>query len=65
MRGTGAVAEINRTLKSAMSKPIQAIQAMAFCGIDVSAATLAVAVQQQDQRFEERIFDNTASGTRP
>jgi transposase len=45
-----------------MSKPIQAIQALAFCGIDVSAATLAVAVQQQDQRFEERIFDNTASG---
>ena len=45
-----------------MSKPIQPIQAMVFCGIDVSAATLAVAVQQEDQRFEERIFDNTASG---
>jgi len=35
---------------------------MVYCGIDVSAATLAVAVQQQDQRFEERVFDNTAGG---
>jgi transposase len=45
-----------------MSKPTQPQQAMVFCGIDVSAATLAVAVQQQDQRFEERVFDNSASG---
>ena len=45
-----------------MSKPIQPIQAMVFCGIDVSAASLAVAVQLQDRRFEERIFDNSASG---
>jgi len=45
-----------------MSKSIQPVQAMVFCGIDVSAATLAVAVQQEDQRFEERVFDNTAGG---
>ena len=45
-----------------MSKPIQSIQAMVFCGIDVSAASLAVAVQLQNQRFEERVFDNSASG---
>jgi transposase len=45
-----------------MSKLTQPKQAMVFCGIDVSAATLAVAVQQENQRFEERIFDNTASG---
>ena len=45
-----------------MSKPIQSIQAMVFCGIDVSAVTLAVAVQLEDKRFEERLFDNTASG---
>ena len=45
-----------------MSKLIQPIQAMVFCGIDVSAASLAVAVQLQDRRFEERIFDNSASG---
>ena len=45
-----------------MSKLTQPKQAMVFCGIDVSAVTLAVAVQQENQRFEERIFDNTASG---
>lgn len=45
-----------------MSKPIHLKQALVFCGIDVSAATLAVAVQQEDQPFEERIFDNTADG---
>ncbi len=45
-----------------MSKPTQPQQAMVFCGIDVSAATLAVAVEQEDQRFEERIFDNSAGG---
>jgi transposase len=45
-----------------MSKPKQPMQSTVFCGIDVSAATLAVAVQQEDQRFEERVFDNTASG---
>lgn len=47
-----------------MSKPIKPQQAMTFCGIDVSAATLAVAVRQEDQRFEERVFDNTAGGHR-
>jgi len=45
-----------------MSKPIPLKQALVFCGIDVSAATLSVAVQQEDQRFEERIFDNDAGG---
>jgi transposase len=45
-----------------MSKPIQSQQAMVFCGIDVSAATLAVAVQPEDQPLEERNFENTAGG---
>lgn len=45
-----------------MSKRVHVQQAMVFCGIDVSAATLSVAVQQEDQRFEERVFDNDASG---
>jgi transposase len=45
-----------------MSKPTRSQQEIVFCGIDVSAATLAVAVRQEDQRFEERIFDNTAGG---
>jgi transposase len=45
-----------------MIKPTYPRQVMVFCGIDVSAATLAVAVHQEDERFEERVFDNTASG---
>jgi transposase len=45
-----------------MSKPIQPIQAMVFCGVDVSAATLAVAIRQEDRRFEERVFENAANG---
>jgi len=35
---------------------------MVFCGIDVSAATLAVAVQQADRAVERREFANTARG---
>lgn len=35
---------------------------MTYCGIDVSAATLAVAVQQQDEEVSEREFANTARG---
>src|ERR1019366_2987537 len=37
-------------------------QASVFCGIDVSAATLAVAVLALDQTLPQRIFDNTAGG---
>jgi transposase len=45
-----------------MSKQSNPTQAMVFCGVDVSAATLAVAVQQEDQPFEQREFDNSAAG---
>src|ERR1700678_133067 len=45
-----------------MSQLPNPAQAMVFCGIDVSAATLAVAVQPQDQPIEEREFAHTASG---
>jgi transposase len=38
------------------------MQAMVFCGVDVSAATLAVAVQQQDQPIEQREFGNDPDG---
>jgi transposase len=38
------------------------VQGMLFCGIDVSAASLAVAVQQEDQFIEERVFPNNAKG---
>jgi transposase len=33
-----------------------------FCGIDVSAVSLAVAIQKQDQLTEERDFSNDARG---
>jgi transposase len=42
-----------------------AISSQAFCGIDVSAATLAVAVQRADLcGFEQREFPNSAPGHR-
>lgn len=47
-----------------MSKPSQPTPTMLFCGIDVSAATLEVAVQQQGQPFQQRSFDNSDSGHR-
>lgn len=37
---------------------------MWFCGIDVSAATLEVALQPQDQPVQQRSFDNSPSGHR-
>jgi transposase len=45
-----------------MSKPTDSLQATVFCGIDVSAATLAVAVIEQDQPLQQREFSNRASG---
>ena len=45
-----------------MSKRSNPEQASVFCGIDVSAATLAVAVQQQDQPVEQREFANSSRG---
>jgi len=37
---------------------------LAFCGIDVSAATVSAAVIKPDQHLAEREFSNTASGHR-
>lgn len=45
-----------------MSKLSYPEQAAVFCGIDVSAATLAVAVQAADRPLEQREFVNKASG---
>jgi transposase len=45
-----------------MSKLPQPEQATVFCGIDVSAQSLAVAVQQENQPIEQRELANTASG---
>src|SRR5258708_31216839 len=48
--------------RRSMSKRSNPEQTSVFCGIDVSAATLAVAVQQQDQPAEQREFANSTSG---
>jgi transposase len=45
-----------------LSQAVQAAQTVVFCGVDVSAATLAVAVQVEDQLVEQRELANTASG---
>jgi transposase len=47
-----------------MSKLSLPPQTLLFCGIDVSAATLAVAVARQDSSFEQREFPNTDTGHR-
>lgn len=47
-----------------MSQLSNPAQTMAFCGIDVSAATLAVAVVEQDQPVQQHEFANTAVGHR-
>ena len=46
-----------------MSKVSVSSRATVFAGIDVSAATLAVAVQREDREgFEQREFANSAAG---
>jgi len=45
-----------------MSQPSNPAQRIAFCGVDVSAATLAVALQQQDQPLQQHEFANTVAG---
>jgi transposase len=48
--------------RRSMSKVSKSTRPMVFCGVDVSAATLAVAVQPEDQAVERREFANSASG---
>lgn len=45
-----------------MNKPSIAPQSTVFCGIDVSAETLVVAVIEPDQPLQQREFTNRASG---
>jgi transposase len=45
-----------------MNKQVSAPQATVFCGIDVSAASLAVALIAPDGSFARREFSNNASG---
>ena len=53
------MSKLAHPLQSKRSDPLQAT---VFCGVDVSAATLAVAIQQDDQPLEQREFANNASG---
>jgi transposase len=45
-----------------MCKQSMVLPGRLFCGIDVSAVSLAVAVQREEQPIEEREFPNNASG---
>ncbi|MGH9345001.1 MAG: IS110 family transposase [Terriglobia bacterium] len=45
-----------------MNKLSIPIEAAVFCGIDVSAATLAVAIIEPDQAVQQREFANRPSG---
>src|ERR1700687_815982 len=54
-----SMSKLAHLLHSKRSNPLQAT---VFCGVDVSAATLAVAIQQDDQPLEQREFANNASG---
>jgi len=49
--------------KQMQNKSASTISVMAFCGIDVGAKTLVVALQRADQEgFQQRQFSNLASG---
>ena len=50
------------TPEEPMSKSTQSQQRMGVCGIDVSAATLDVALIEPDQPLQQRQFANHASG---
>lgn len=45
-----------------MNKPISTLQSTIFCGIDVSAGSLAVALIEPDQPLAQREFSNSSSG---
>lgn len=45
-----------------MNKPVPGAPSTAFCGIDVSAGSLAVALIESDQPLSQRQFANSSSG---
>jgi transposase len=59
---TGRQPKLILTPEEPMSKSTAPQQTTVFCGIDVSAATLAVAVIEPDQPLQQREFANRASG---
>lgn len=50
------------TPEDTMSKRVTNAEGTVFCGIDVSAKSLSVAVQREDHAAEQRTFANNASG---
>lgn len=65
MSGRGTVPELRVTRSRAMSKVSNPVRATAFAGVDVSAASLAVAVQQEGREgFRQKQFANSLSGHR-
>jgi len=53
------MSKLSHPLQSKLSDPLPPT---VFCGVDVSAETLAVAIQQDNQLLEQREFANNASG---
>jgi transposase len=63
--GRGTEPKLRLSLEETMSKVCTNEQACICCGIDVSAATLAVAVcRASGEGFDQREFSNTAAGHR-
>src|SRR5216683_7416780 len=62
--GRGGSRDKIRIWEGSLSKQSTTVKTTLFCGIDVSAASLAVAVQQEDLLIEERDFPNNAGGHR-
>jgi transposase len=60
--GRGAAPKPRLTPEGFMSKPVERIQSTLFCGVDVSARALAVALYQPDRPYLERGFANSAAG---
>jgi hypothetical protein len=47
-----------------MNKSVSTLQSTIFCGIDVSAGSLAVALIEPDQSLAQREFSNSSSGNK-
>lgn len=62
MRTRTARNDIEPKAMKIMNEESRSEQTTVFCGIDVSAKTLAVAVQQEKESLSEREFANTSTG---
>lgn len=62
MRTRTARNDIEPKAMKIMNKESRSEQTTVFCGIDVSAKTLAIAVQEEKESLSEREFANTSTG---